>query len=59
MSRFKNIMELVSGNTPVVRINRLAPPHVNLYVKVDVYLLLRLATARVLGGRTRRVSGTS
>jgi cysteine synthase A len=34
--RFKNILETV-GNTPVVRINRLAPPDVNLYVKIEAF----------------------
>ena len=34
--RFANILETV-GNTPVVKINRLAPPHVNLYVKVEAF----------------------
>ena len=29
--KFDSIVETV-GNTPVVRINRLAPPHVNLFV---------------------------
>src|SRR5215207_5055904 len=36
MSRFANILETV-GNTPVVRINKLAPPHVNLYVKIEAF----------------------
>ena len=36
MSKFANITETV-GNTPVVRINRLAPPEVNLYVKVEAF----------------------
>ena len=36
MSRYANITETV-GNTPVVRINRLAPPGVNLYVKVEAF----------------------
>ena len=31
MSRFANILETI-GNTPVVRINKLAPSHVNLFV---------------------------
>jgi cysteine synthase len=34
--RFKNILETV-GNTPVVRIGRLAPPHVNLFVKIEAF----------------------
>ena len=34
--KFANILETV-GNTPVVRINKLAPPDVNLYVKVEAF----------------------
>jgi len=34
--RYANILETV-GNTPVVRINRLAPPHVDLYVKIEAF----------------------
>src|ERR1700676_793722 len=34
--RFQNILETV-GHTPVVRINRLAPPKVNLYVKIEAF----------------------
>ena len=33
MTRFASILETV-GNTPAVKINRLAPSGVNLYVKV-------------------------
>jgi cysteine synthase A len=36
MPRFANILETI-GNTPVVRINRLAPPHVELYVKIEAF----------------------
>src|SRR5438477_2574520 len=36
MSRFASILETV-GNTPVVRINKLAPKHVNLYVKIEAF----------------------
>lgn len=36
MAKFRNILETV-GNTPVVRINRLAPPGVELYVKVEAF----------------------
>jgi cysteine synthase A len=36
MARYANILETV-GRTPVVRINRLAPPHVNLWVKVEAF----------------------
>ena len=34
--RYANILETV-GNTPVVRINKLALPHVNLFVKVEAF----------------------
>src|SRR6185437_2881588 len=34
VGKFADITETV-GNTPVVKINRLAPSHVNLYVKVE------------------------
>jgi cysteine synthase A len=36
MTRFANILETV-GNTPVVRINKLAPPHIDLYVKIEAF----------------------
>src|SRR5918996_4440278 len=36
MTRFANILETV-GNTPVVRINKLAPADVELYVKVEAF----------------------
>ena len=34
--RYANILETV-GNTPVVKINKLAPPNVNLFVKVEAF----------------------
>jgi cysteine synthase A len=34
--RYASILETI-GKTPVVRINRLAPPHVNLYAKVEAF----------------------
>jgi cysteine synthase A len=34
--RYANILETV-GNTPVVKINRLAPPDVNFYVKIEAF----------------------
>jgi cysteine synthase len=34
--RYANILETI-GNTPVVRVNRLAPPGVNLFVKVEAF----------------------
>src|SRR6202000_1752247 len=36
MARYQNILETV-GHTPVVRINRLAPKGVNLFVKVEAF----------------------
>ncbi len=34
--KFQNILETV-GNTPVVRINRLAPAGINLFVKIEAF----------------------
>jgi cysteine synthase A len=36
MARYNNIIETV-GRTPVVRINRLGPPDVNLWVKIEAF----------------------
>src|SRR6266852_3154858 len=36
MTKFANILETV-GKTPVVRINKLAPPDVNLFVKIEAF----------------------
>ncbi len=36
VSIYENILETV-GNTPVVKINRLAPDHVNLYAKIEAF----------------------
>ena len=36
MARFKNILETI-GNTPVVKLNKLAPAGVNVYVKVESF----------------------
>ena len=36
MARYDNILETI-GRTPVVRINKLAPGHVNLWVKVEAF----------------------
>jgi len=36
MTKFASILGTV-GNTPVVKINRIAPPNVNLYVKVEAF----------------------
>jgi cysteine synthase len=34
--KFDNILETI-GNTPIVRIHRLAPPGINLYVKIEAF----------------------
>ena len=52
--RFASILETI-GNTPVVKINRLAPPGVNLYVKSEAFNPLgsvkdRLAIAVIEAG---------
>ena len=36
MARFNNILETI-GNTPLVKINKLAPEHVNIYVKLEYF----------------------
>jgi cysteine synthase A len=36
MTRYANILETI-GNTPLVRLNKLAPPGVNVYVKVESF----------------------
>jgi cysteine synthase A len=36
MAKFENILGTV-GNTPVVRINKLAPPDMNLFVKIEAF----------------------
>ena len=36
MARYQNILETI-GRTPVVKINRLAPPNVNLWVKIEAF----------------------
>ena len=36
MARYKNILETI-GNTPLVKLNRLAPASVNVYVKVEAF----------------------
>ena len=36
MAKFESILGTV-GNTPAVRVNRLAPDHVNLYVKIEAF----------------------
>ena len=36
MTRYMNILETI-GNTPLVRLNKLAPPGINVYVKVESF----------------------
>ena len=36
MARFANILQTI-GNTPLVRLNRLTPEGVNVYVKVEAF----------------------
>src|SRR6187200_1352580 len=36
MAKFANILETI-GHTPVVRINKLAPPDVDLFVKIEAF----------------------
>ncbi|HEU4589422.1 MAG TPA: cysteine synthase A [Steroidobacteraceae bacterium] len=36
MARYQNILDTI-GNTPVVKLNRLSPPGVNVYVKVESF----------------------
>ena len=54
-----NILDTI-GNTPVVRLNRIAPAHVNLYVKVEAFnpggsVKDRLALAVILDAEARGV----
>ena len=36
MARYDHILDTI-GNTPLVRLNQMAPEHVNLYVKVESF----------------------
>src|SRR5882724_12706392 len=36
MARYANILETI-GNTPIVKLNRLAPPGINVYVKIEAF----------------------
>jgi cysteine synthase A len=36
MTRYDNILDTI-GNTPLVRLNKLAPPEVNVYVKIEAF----------------------
>src|SRR5262245_49041917 len=46
MARYDNILETI-GNTPLVKLHRLAPPHVNLYVKVESFNPMRSVKDRM------------
>jgi len=56
---YDNILDTV-GNTPIVKLHRLAPPHVDLYVKVEAFnpggsVKDRLAVAIILDAEKRGV----
>ena len=50
---YQSILETV-GNTPVVKINRLAPQGVNLYVKVEAFNPLGSVKDRLASSRRRK-----
>ena len=59
-SRYNNILETV-GKTPVVRLNRIAPDHVNLYVKIESFNPMgsvkdRMANAIIEDAERRAIS---
>ena len=45
MAKFANILETV-GRTPVVRINRIAPKNINLFVKIDGSIRFTVSSSR-------------
>jgi len=52
MARFQSILETV-GNTPAVKINNLAPPDANLYVKIEAFNPLSSVKDRLALGVSR------
>src|SRR3954451_7693027 len=52
MAKFDSILATV-GNTPVVRINKLAPAHVNLFAKIEAFNPLGSVKDRLLPGGLR------
>src|SRR5215204_6540723 len=50
MTRFASILETI-GNTPVVRIGKLAPPGVDLFVKIEAFSQERRKLMRFLGAK--------
>ena len=53
--KFRNILETV-GNTPVVRINRLAPAGANLFVKMESFNPLGSVKDRLALGSSKKPS---
>src|SRR5215472_10424470 len=56
--KFANILETV-GNTPVVRINKLAPTGVNLFVKIEAFNPLGSVKDRLALGVIEATSGNT
>jgi len=52
MARFQSILETVR-NTPAVKINNLAPPDANLYVKIEAFNPLNSVKDRLALGVSR------
>ena len=50
---YRNILETIGG-TPVVRINRLAPAHVDLYAKIEAFNPLGSVKDRLALASSRR-----
>ena len=55
--KFENILETV-GNTPVVKIDKLAPPGINLYVKIEAFNPLGSVKDRLALGVIERAEET-
>jgi len=51
--KYQNVLETI-GNTPVVRINRLAPQGVNLFVKIEAFNPLGSVKDRLALGEVGR-----
>jgi len=50
--KFDNILETI-GHTPVVKINKLAPPHVTLWAKIEAFQSFGLGEGPPGAGRHR------
>src|SRR3954465_7348569 len=57
MPRYANILQTV-GNTPVVKIERLAPPGIDLYVKIEAFNPLGSVKDRLALGVIEDAEGT-